>query len=123
MWNWQTRSMKSPHARNLILRICYVVRVDCLLRFEDSIHTLCRNDRLIEVTKDERRILTIKNDDIDLFAECTFAIHDVSGFTPVTTWKVRLQKISPNVLASSALCTRMSEGFSCSGQPILNIFV
>src|SRR6185503_3426745 len=83
--------MKTPDAGNLLLRITDKIRVDGLFRFEHTIHAFRGYDCLTLIIKDKWRILSIKNDNIDLFTECTFAIYNVGLCGVVSSRQIRFK--------------------------------
>ena len=65
------------YAGDLLLRVLNVLSICGLLRFECSIHAFSWNNRFTLVLKNERRILTVENENINLITEGPFAVHDV----------------------------------------------
>jgi hypothetical protein len=70
--------MKPPHSGDLVLGVVDESRVRGLLRLEDGIDALGWNDRLVLVCKDEGGVLTVEDDDVDLFAEISSAVDYMS---------------------------------------------
>ncbi len=84
--NRQTGSMEPTHAGHFCLCIGDLRGIDRLLRLKNCIDALGRDNRLAFVLKNERRILSIKYNNIDLVAEGTQTVHDVSGRSLVAFW-------------------------------------
>jgi hypothetical protein len=62
--------------------------------------------------KYEGRILTVKDDDIDLIAEHASAIDHMGGRRLISPGQVRLQQFEPDRLARIPLCSGMAEALS-----------
>ena len=85
--------------------------VDALLRLKRGINAFRRNDRLPLVLKDEGRILPVKNEHIDLFAEHTIGVHNMPLRRAVTLRQVCLEHVQPYAFAGISLRAWMRERF------------
>lgn len=75
------------------------------------------------IVKDERGILAIKQDNVDLVAECSLAIDDVRGCRLIALREVCLKELKPDALAGIALGAGVGERLSCGRQAPLDVVV
>src|SRR6185437_3581023 len=85
MGDWKTRSMQSPNARHFLASVCNLASINHLLCFEHRIDTFSRDDDLAFKLEDERRILPVKDNHVNLLTENAIAVHDMSGLGMVST--------------------------------------
>ena len=97
-----------PNAGDLPLSVSYQIGVYGLLRFECSIHAFSWNNRFTLVLKNERRILTVEDQNIDLITEGPFAVHDVRFRSFVALRQIGLKQLDPYEFARISLCPRVS---------------
>lgn len=112
-----------PYAGNFLLGVIDLPGVDGLLRLKDGIDAFRRNDGLAFIVKDERRILAVKLDNVDLVAECPLAIDDMRRCRLITLRQVSLKELKPDALARVALCAGVAERLSCGRQTPLDVVV
>src|SRR6267142_1920693 len=115
--------MKSANAGNLVLRIADAVGVNRLLCLKYSVHAFGGNYGLPFVAKNERGILSVKNQHVDLFTECTLAIDDVRSRGLVARGQIGLQEFKPDSFACVTFCARMTEGLSHGLEALLDVIV
>ncbi len=115
--------MQASYRRHLLLRVLDLRGIDSLLRFEGGVNALRWHDGLPLKLKDKRRVLPVKDDDVDLVAEISVAVDDVCRGRLVALWQVGLQHIEPDLLAGIALCPGMCERLPRDGELLLNFVV
>src|SRR6266478_7290792 len=96
---WQARSVKLPNARAFLPRVPNPLRVEGLFRFEYGIDAFSGNDLLTLECKNERGILPVENDHIDLITEGAFAINHMSGSGFIPAGQIGLQEVEPYAFA------------------------
>lgn len=104
--------MEATDAGDFFLRIADLVRVDRLFCSEHNVDALGRNDRLPLIIKYKGRVLSVKNYDIDLFAEHSLAIDNMGRRGLITLREIGIQKLQPDLLA----CIAFPDGPSSCGQ-------
>jgi hypothetical protein len=80
---------------------------NALLRLEDSVAAFGRNYDLPLMTEDERRVLPIEDHNVDLIAECAFAVDHMRFRRLVAPRQIGLQHLEPDNLARVALAHRV----------------
>src|SRR5690349_3432852 len=114
MRNRQASLLEGPNTRRLGLRIRDIAQADRLFCFKNSVHALDGHNHLPLKCEYERRILSIKYYDINLFAKMPVAIDDESFRGAITRRQIALQKLQPYRLARVPLRNRVSDGHSRS---------
>ena len=71
--------MQTANTAHLLLGIGDFPGVDALFSFKRSVNALCWNNGLSLIFEYERRVLTVEDNNIDLFAEIALAVHNVRG--------------------------------------------
>ena len=78
----QAGAVKRPHTGDLLLGIPDHPRVNRLLAFENCVNAFGQHNRLPLEAEDERRILPIEHDHVDLIAEGALAFDHMRGKDP-----------------------------------------
>src|SRR5258706_6001414 len=114
-------AMKAPDARNLLLGVGDELGADFLLGLETRINAFRRNDGLTFVLKDERGVLPVEYDYIDLVAKHALAVHDMRSRRLVTLRQVSLQQVQPDVFAGVSFGSRVRKSCASGRQTPLDI--
>ena len=79
MRNRKAGTVKPAHRGHLLLSILDLRGIDRLLGFESAVHALGGYNRLALVFENERRILPIEDNDVDLVAKISVTVDDMRG--------------------------------------------
>lgn len=109
--------MKLSHALRFDLGVLDVCRGNRLFRFEHRVYAFSGDYPLFLKVEDERRVLPVVDDYVDLVTEMALAIDDVAPVCLIPFRKVRLQEFEPYGLARVAFCAGMSERFARDREP------
>ena len=101
--------MKLPYARAFLPCVPNQLCIERLFGLKHCIDAFGRNDLLTLEGEDERRILTIKNNNVDLVAEVAFAVDDVCGRGAVSLGQIGLQEVQPYALACVSFAWGMTK--------------
>lgn len=121
--NGEARALQSPNTRYLIVGVAHLIGVDCLLRLENGIDAFGRYDRLTLIAENERRILPIEYNHVDLVAESARTIDDMGRRCAIALGQVSLQQLQPDRFASVALRAGMRECPTHRRELLLNVVV
>src|SRR4029078_8864698 len=91
----ETSAMKPSHSLRFGLGVLDARRVHRLFRFKYRVYALGRNYLLVLKIKDERRVLRVVDDYIDLVTKVALAIDNVSSVCLIPLRKVLLQEFKP----------------------------
>src|SRR5690606_10185804 len=109
MLDRKRRTLQPADAPHLTMRVRHLLRIDRLLRLENRVDALSQHDRSSLELEDDRRILSVENDNVDLLAEAPLGIHDVGLPGLVSPGQVSRQQVDPNGLARISLLDRMAQ--------------
>jgi hypothetical protein len=101
--------VKSSNARALSPRVANQVGSEGLLRLEHSVYAFGRDNLLAFERKNERGILPVEDNDIDLVAKLASAIDDMRGRGLVSLRQVGCQEVEPDAFAGVALAWGVTE--------------
>jgi hypothetical protein len=99
----QAGTVKAAYALHLLLGVPNLLKVDGLLRLENRVHALGRDNLLPLKIENEWRILTVEHDHIDLLAETPGTVHHSRSFGAVASREIGLQHLEPYGLAGITL--------------------
>jgi hypothetical protein len=90
MRDGQAGPVETANTCHFGLSVSNVRRVDRLLGFKCTVDAFSGNDKLPFVVEYKGRIVSVKNNDVNLVTERAFAINHVCSLSFISLWKVGL---------------------------------
>jgi len=123
MRNWKARAVQSSNAICFGLCVPDLIGVDALLGLKDCIDAFRWNDELTLKAENERGVMPVEDNNVDLIAECPKAVNNVRSANLVTLWQVFRKQFEPDTLAGISLGNRMGEYTPSGSKPVFDIIV